>query len=94
MLCPAFCRYALPRPEGQRCLVVAARGQTAARTRAGALLERFSSALPAGGPGQPGGGQGDSFCILDCVFHEPDQTYYVLGALRLLLLLQSRSRRG
>lgn len=70
-------RYALPRPEGQRCLVVAARGQTVARTRNGALLERFGSPLPAGGRGQPAGD--DNFCILDCVFHEPDQTYYVLG---------------
>ena len=74
-------RYALPRPEGQRCLVVAARGQTLARRRNGSLLERFASPLPAGGPGQAGGGD-DSFCILDCVFHEADDTYYVMGGLR------------
>lgn len=73
-------RYALPRPEGQRCLVVAARGQTVARLRSGALLERFASLLPAGGPGQ-GGGE-DCFCILDCVYHAPDQTYYILGGCR------------
>lgn len=68
--------YALPRPEGQRCLLIAARGQTVARLRNGALLERFGSPLPAGGRGQPAGD--DSFCILDCIFHAPDQTYYVL----------------
>lgn len=68
--------YALPRPEGQRCLVVAARGQTVARLRNGALFERFASPLPAGAPGQPAGD--DNFCILDCVYHAPDQTYYVL----------------
>lgn len=70
-------RYAVPRPEGQRCLLIAARGQTVARLRNGALLERFGSPLPAGGRGQPAGD--DSFCILDCIFHAPDQTYYVLG---------------
>jgi hypothetical protein len=70
-------RYALPRPEGQRCLVVSSRGQTLARLRSGVLFERFASPLPAGSPGQPGGE--DSFCILDCVYHAPDQTYYVLG---------------
>lgn len=70
-------RYALPRPEGQRCLVVSSRGQTLARLRNGVLFERFASPLPSGSPGQPGGE--DSFCILDCVYHAPDQTYYVLG---------------
>ena len=84
-------RYALPRPEGQRCLVVAARGGTVARTRSGALLERFRSLLPAGGPGGGQGGAGgeDCFCILDCVFHPADQTYYVLGALRCAALLHA-----
>ncbi|PSC69269.1 snurportin-1 [Micractinium conductrix] len=68
--------YAMPRPEGQRCLVIAARGVTAACMRSGGLLERFASLLPAGGPGQRG--PQDNFCILDCVYHAPDQTYYVL----------------
>lgn len=68
----------MPRPEGQRCLVIAARGVTAACMRSGGLLERFASLLPAGGPGQRG--PQDNFCILDCVYHAPDQTYYVLGA--------------
>ena len=74
---PANYRYALPRPEGKRCLVVSSRGQTLARLRNGALFERFASPLPAGSPGQAGGE--DSFCILDCVYHAPDHTYYVLG---------------
>lgn len=69
-------RYALPRPEGQRCLVISARGQTIARMRSGVLFERFASRLPAGGPGQGGD---DNFCILDCVYHATDQTYYILG---------------
>jgi snurportin-1 len=59
--------------------VIAARGATTARLRSGALFERFSSALPGGAQGQPGGGGDDSYSILDCVYHEPDQTYYALG---------------
>lgn len=70
-------RYALPRPEGQRCLVISARGQTVTRLRSGVLYERFASRLPAGGPGQGGD---DNFCIMDCVYHAADQTYYILGA--------------
>ncbi|KAI7835612.1 hypothetical protein COHA_010489 [Chlorella ohadii] len=67
--------YALPRPEGQRCLVISARGQTVTRLRSGVLYERFASRLPAGGPGQGGD---DNFCIMDCVYHAADQTYYIL----------------
>jgi hypothetical protein len=70
-------RFALPRPEGQRCLLVSARGRTAARLRSGVLLERFESALPGGGRGSA---PGDAFCILDCVYHAADRTYYVAGA--------------
>lgn len=68
----------LPRPEGQRCLVIAARGTTTARSRSGALLERFASLLPGGGPGQRS--REEDFCILDCVYHEQDRTYYIMGA--------------
>lgn len=57
--------------------MIAARGATSARLRNGALLERFASLLPGGGPGQRSGE--DSFSILDCVYHAPNQTYYVLG---------------
>lgn len=72
------CRYALPRPEGQRCLVVAAEGRTVSRTRSGSLLHTFPSALPGGARGS-GGGDGPSSgpCILDCVYHEPAATYFV-----------------
>ena len=61
-------------------MVIAAKGTTAARLRTGVLFERFASLLPAGGPGQPSGS--DNFCILDCVYHAADQTYYVLGECR------------
>ena len=68
-------RYALPRPEGQRCLVVASEGCTVSRTRAGRLLHTFPSALPGGARGGDASGGGP--CILDCVFHEPAGTYFV-----------------
>lgn len=77
-LCDHARRYALPRPEGQRCLVISARGQTVSRLRSGVLFERFASRLPAGGPGQGGD---DNFCIMDCVYHAADETYYILGEL-------------
>eukprot|EP00887_Chlorella_sp_A99_P000428 scaffold17.g428.t1 len=68
--------YVLPRPEGQRCLVITSGGQTTARLRNGVLAQRFASALPGGGLGQRGGGA--DHCILDCVFHAADATFYVL----------------
>jgi snurportin-1 len=39
---------ALPRPEGVRCLVIAAQGETVSRKRNGLVLHRFHSALPSG----------------------------------------------
>ena len=56
------------RPEGPRCLVVAARGATVARGRDGALLHRFASQLPAGSRATAEGH--DSACILDCILHQ------------------------
>lgn len=44
----ACCRYVMPRPEGQRCLLVASGGQTVARMRSGVQMARFPSALPGG----------------------------------------------
>eukprot|EP00954_Amorphochlora_amoebiformis_P017497 1319516-Amorphochlora_amoeboformis.AAC.1 len=66
--------YVLPRPEGIRCLVIASRGKTISRKRSGAILHVFSSALPSGNPKQK---QVDP-CILDCIYHPQNQTYYVL----------------
>jgi len=74
--CPCTAgRYVLPRPEGQRCLVVAGEGRTVSRTRAGRLLHTFPSALPGGARGGADAAGGP--CILDCVFHEPAGAYYV-----------------
>ena len=67
--------YVLPRPEGQRCLVVSSKGQTIARARNGVLLEIFASQLPGGGTGT----RGADLCILDCIYHSDNHTYYVIG---------------
>ena len=65
----------MPRPEGKRCLVIAARGVTHSRLRNGRLLHRFPSGLPNGSRVTQCGQ--DAYCILDCIFHEPMRTYYV-----------------
>lgn len=58
-----------PRPEGTRCVVVAARGATAARRRDGsALVRRFPSQLPAGSNATAEALE--SVTILDCILHE------------------------
>ncbi|GBF92905.1 hypothetical protein Rsub_05741 [Raphidocelis subcapitata] len=60
----------LPRPEGRRVLVVAAHGSTALRSRTGALLGRFQSALPGGSRASAGAGD---FTVLDAVLADaPD----------------------
>jgi snurportin-1 len=70
---------ALPRPEGPRCLLVAGGGTTAARDRAGVLLERLRSGLPGGGA--PGPARAGAGAVLDAVWHAPTATYYALDVL-------------
>ena len=65
--------FVLPRPEGKRCLVISSGGKTVSREQSGQVLHRFQSGLPSGSPGK-----GGDYSILDCVFHELDQTYYIL----------------
>jgi len=67
-------------PRGERCLVIASHGTTISRAQSGAKLERFASALP-GGAFDAGGVHSSGDCILDCVYHEPSATYYVLDLL-------------
>lgn len=69
------------RPEGQRALVIASRGSTIARGKSGRLIKRFISALPGGSKKTRHGNDEANFCILDCVFHEGDETFYVLDCL-------------
>ncbi len=71
------CRYVMPRPEGRRCLVISSQHMTISRHRNGSILHKFPSILPNGSRASRAG-SGDDFCILDCIFHEPDSTYYIV----------------
>lgn len=71
------CRYVMPRPEGRRCLVISSHQMTISRHRNGSILHRFPSVLPNGSRASMAG-SGDDFCILDCIFHEPNSTYYII----------------
>ncbi|KAL6996970.1 hypothetical protein U1Q18_007093 [Sarracenia purpurea var. burkii] len=70
--------YVFARPAGKRCFVVSSNGTTFSRLRNGSLLHMFPSALPSGAKAKGNSGSAQSYCILDCVFHESDQTYYVI----------------
>ena len=72
--------YVLPRPEGQRCTVLASKGRTISRLRNGIFFEDFQSELPFGSKemNQGGGGQ-PHHCLLDCIYHAANDTYYILG---------------
>eukprot|EP00270_Netrium_digitus_P000033 TRINITY_DN10038_c0_g1_i1.p1 TRINITY_DN10038_c0_g1~~TRINITY_DN10038_c0_g1_i1.p1 ORF type:complete len:505 (-),score=118.78 TRINITY_DN10038_c0_g1_i1:50-1564(-) len=70
--------YVLARPEGKRCLVVSSNGMTISRLRNGRVLHRFPSFLPNGARTRDVAAASHVYCILDCVFHEADQTYYVI----------------
>ncbi|KAL8053297.1 hypothetical protein ABFX02_05G061400 [Erythranthe guttata] len=70
--------YVCARPAGKRCFVVSSNGTTVSRLRNGSQLHRFPSALPNGAKTNNSSRSGQSYCILDCIFHEPDQTYYVI----------------
>uniref|UniRef100_A0ACD5X106 Uncharacterized protein n=1 Tax=Avena sativa TaxID=4498 RepID=A0ACD5X106_AVESA len=65
------------RPAGKRCLVVSSNGITISRLRNGTILHRFPSALPNGSK-RGISGPASSYSILDCIFHEPDETYYIV----------------
>ncbi|KAI9906225.1 hypothetical protein PsorP6_004750 [Peronosclerospora sorghi] len=71
--------YVLPRPEGKRCLVVANSGHTIARIPSGSILKKFPSALPCGSHKTNKFNEG--YCILDCIFQEQDETFYVLDVM-------------
>ncbi|KAG3089388.1 hypothetical protein PI125_g18032 [Phytophthora idaei] len=71
--------YVLPRPEGKRCLVVANGGNTIARIPSGSILKKFPSALPCGS--HKTNKSNDGYCILDCIFQEQDETFYVLDVM-------------
>lgn len=65
-----FARYVLARPAGKRCFVVSSDGTTVSRLRNGSVLHHFPSALPNGARTRDNSGSAQSYCILDCIFHE------------------------
>ena len=67
----------MARPEGLRCLVIASHQCTISRHRNGSILHKFPSSLP-NGSRNSSAGSGDDVCVLDCIFHEADSTYYVI----------------
>mmetsp|Transcript_2514 Transcript_2514/g.6563 ORF Transcript_2514/g.6563 Transcript_2514/m.6563 type:complete len:409 (+) Transcript_2514:140-1366(+) len=64
-----------PRPEGARCIVVASKGVTTSRARSGLILHQFQSRLPGGSRLDTSGA---GACVLDCIYHEANATYYVV----------------
>lgn len=71
--------FVMARPEGRRCLMVASGGATVTRLATGDILHRFPSALPNGSARSKG--PKDGWTLLDCVYHEANQTYFVLDLL-------------
>lgn len=72
-----LCRYVFARPAGKRCFVVSSNGTTVSRLRNGSLLHRFPSALPSGARTKGSSCSAQSYCILDCIFHEViHESYY------------------
>lgn len=71
--------FVFARPSGKRCFVVSSNGTTISRLKNGSILHRFPSKLPNGARTKDvNSGSSNSYSILDCIFHEQDQTYYVI----------------
>uniref|UniRef100_A0A8D0L9G9 Snurportin-1 n=1 Tax=Sphenodon punctatus TaxID=8508 RepID=A0A8D0L9G9_SPHPU len=66
-------------PVGKRALVVASRGSTAAYTKSGFCVNRFPSLLPGGN--RRNSVAGKDYTILDCIYSEVNQTYYILDVM-------------
>ncbi|KAF5836310.1 hypothetical protein DUNSADRAFT_6140 [Dunaliella salina] len=69
----------MPRPEGQRCLVVTSKGRTVVRGRTGAVLCMTSTGLPEGSHATAAACS--DFCVLDAIWHEPNSTLYICDVL-------------
>lgn len=72
-------RYVFARPAGKRCIVVSSNGTTVSRERNGSILHHFPSALPSGARTKDPSGSAQSYCILDCIFHEVRRLYFLIG---------------
>jgi len=67
----------MARPVGSRCLVRSHNHRTVARGKDGRVMFFFYSNLPNGSPQQE---RGDA--ILDCIWHEESETFFVLDVIR------------
>ncbi|KAK5667393.1 hypothetical protein BDV3_007211 [Batrachochytrium dendrobatidis] len=67
-------------PQGERCLIISSRGKTISRRAHGQKIESFLSCLP-GGSYATITPKYNKPCILDCIYHQPTQTYYALDIL-------------
>ncbi|NXF07843.1 SPN1 protein, partial [Smithornis capensis] len=66
-------------PVGKRALIVASRGTTAAYTKSGFCVNRFPSLLPGGN--RHNSSSEKVYSILDCIYNEAQQTYYILDVM-------------
>lgn len=66
-------------PVGKRALIVASRGYTSAYTKSGYRVNRFPSLLPGGN--KRNSTTAKDYTILDCIYSEAKQTYYVLDVM-------------
>nr|KAF6502755.1 snurportin 1 [Molossus molossus] len=66
-------------PVGKRALIVASRGSTSAYTKSGYCVNRFSSLLPGGN--RRNSTTAKDYTILDCIYSEVKQTYYILDVM-------------
>ncbi|XP_071487278.1 snurportin-1-like [Diadema antillarum] len=66
----------VPCPVGRRAFVIASKGKTSHYTKSGYCMNQFQSGLPGGGSGQSR--NAFNYTILDCIYSEVYQTYWVL----------------
>ena len=71
--------YVLARPEGKRCLIVAARGKTVSRLGHGEVLHRWRSGVPCGSPETAT--KEDLATVIECVYYEPTRTYVAVDVM-------------
>ena len=78
--------YAIPRPEGTRCFLIATRHSSMSRKRNGSLLHSsIATALPGGCHPSllptAASTSPDDYCIVDCIYNEEQRCYYALDLL-------------
>ena len=78
--------YAIPRPEGTRCFLIANHHSSMSRKRNGSVLHSaIATALPGGcHPSllpEAASTSPDDYCIVDCVYNDEQRCYYALDLL-------------